>query len=388
MRIALYTYNTKPRGGVVHTLALAEALRSRGCRITVYALGSGGESGFYRQTTAEIRIVPFVPKGDEPFEVRIVRYIDTYEKWLAEEPLEQFDIHHAQDCISANVLARLRERGRIPFFLRTVHHLDDFTTPVLVDCQLKSVICPDILVTVSDYWRHRLHAEYGRESAVIHNGVESRFFEPVGSKEQLKKAYGLAGHTVYLTLGGIEPRKNTIRTLRAFAVAKRAIPNATLVIAGGTTLFDYRHYLEEFQKELGAMDNDVRGSVRLEGTLDAKVISDYYSLADCYMQPSMKEGWGLAVMEAMAVGTPVVASTIEVFREFLTHEFNALLADPEDESSIAAGMVRIAAEPELRGRLSEKGKAFVRLYSWEAAADKHLSLYERMMAYGSVGAND
>ncbi|WP_219837315.1 MSMEG_0565 family glycosyltransferase [Paenibacillus sp. R14(2021)] len=382
MRIALYTYNTKPRGGVVHTLALAEALRNRGCGVTVFALGTGGNEGFYRPVEADTRIVPFTLRAGQTFEERIARYIDTYTEGLDQEPLADFDIHHVQDCISANALRRLREKGRIPFFLRTVHHLDDFTTPVLIDCQHKSVVRPNALITVSHYWRNRLNAEFGRDSEVIHNGVEQRFYEPRGDRERLKEAYGFAGKTVFLTLGGIEPRKNTIRTLRAFAQVKAKLPHAELLIAGGTTLFDYRHYLQAFQAELQAMDNDVRSSVRLSAAPNNDTVQDYYALADCFVQPSTKEGWGLAVMEAMAGGTPVVASTIEVFREFLTHESNALLAEPEDEDAIAAQMFRAVTDTGLQEQLHTAGKSSIQAYSWAAAAEKHMAVYERMLAVG------
>jgi glycosyltransferase-like protein len=386
MNIALYTYNTKPRGGVVHTLALAEALQKRGCSVTVYALGIGGAKQFYRSVEAETRVIPIVSRLGDSFEGRIAHYIDTYTAALEEEPLEQFDIHHVQDCISANCLSRLKEKGRIPFFLRTVHHLDDFTTPILIDCQQKSVVRPESLITVSDYWQNRLLTEYERSSTVIHNGVEQRFFNSPGDKQQLKEKYGLADKTVFMTIGGIEPRKNTIRTLRAFAEVKRAIPNSSLIIAGGTTLFDYRHYLEEFKEELNAMDSAVRDDVQLIGSPDNDTIQDYYNLADCFVQPSTKEGWGLAVMEAMALGTPVVASTIKVFREFLTHDHNALLADDNDEQAIAACMMRMVRDIGLSARLRDNGKATAHKYSWESAADKHLAVYERMVLDGTVGA--
>lgn len=378
MKVALYTYNTKPRGGVVHTLALAEALVRSGCSVTVFALGLGGKEKFYRHVQADVRVIPYHSGGIEPFDARIASYIDAYTAGLAGEQLEQYDIHHAQDCISANCLSRQMKKGRVPFFIRTVHHLDDFTTPALVSCQHKSVVRPAELITVSDYWRSRLSLSYNRESTVIHNGVENRFFERRSSKQQLKEAYGFAKRTVFFSLGGIEPRKNTIRTLRAFQIVKRSIPDAVLVIAGGATLFDYRYYLHDFNKELDAMDNEVRQDVRIAGSPGDEAIQDYYQLADCYVQPSVKEGWGLAVMEAMAGGAPVIASNIEVFREFLIHEHNALLPDPYDEHEIAESMIRAALDMQLRDRLIDEGKKTAHTFHWELAAKKHAVLYRRL----------
>lgn len=382
MKIALYTYNTKPRGGVVHTLALAEALQRSGCSVTVYALGLNDSDQFYRPVKAGVRIVPFVSKPGESFDQRIERYIDSYANGLETEPLEQYDIHHVQDCISANSVVRMMEKGRIPFFIRTVHHLDDFITPALINCQRKSVIIPAALITVSQFWQKRLAADYERASTVIHNGVEDRFFNKQGEKDLLKAKHGWRGKTVFLTLGGIEPRKNTMGTLRAFARVKRMISNAVLVIAGGTTLFDYRYYLDDFRSELKVMDEDVRNSVRIVGSPDDETVQDYYQLADCYVQPSTKEGWGLAVMEAMAGGTPVVASDIDVFREFLVHGRNALLADPNDPEAIAAAMIRTVTETDLALGLLAGGKSTAKTYNWDAAANKHLILYRGMIESG------
>lgn len=376
MKIALYTYNTKPRGGVVHTLALAEALREKGCSVRVYALGLQGQNDFFRPVRTETKVFPFVSQPNEAFEAKIHRYIDTYTAGLAEEELYTFDIHHAQDCISANVLARLRARGGVNFIFRTVHHLDNFTTPALIECQNRSVLLPDTLVTVSDSWHRILQADFNRTSTVIHNGVDSRFFHNEESKETLKAKYGLQDNVVFLTVGGIEPRKNTINTLRAFVQVKQYKPNAVLLIAGGSTLFDYRYYLEQFEQELNGLDLSIREGVRIAGELDNDTIQDYYRLADCYVQPSIKEGWGLALLEAMASGTPVVASTIEVFREFLQNRHNALLAHPDNVEAIAAQMLLATSDADMGHKLIMNGRSTALRYTWSKAAEKHLRLYE------------
>jgi glycosyltransferase involved in cell wall biosynthesis len=106
---------------------------------------------------------------------------------------------------------------------------------------------------------------------------------------------------------------------------------------------------------------------------------DLYQTADCYIQPSVKEGWGLAVLEAMANGLPVVASNIPVFREYLVDSHNALLADPEDHHEIARQMIRAVRQKELAMSLSANGKLTARQYTWSMAAGKHIRLYERML---------
>lgn len=380
MKIALYTYNTKPRGGVVHTLALAEALRDTGCSVTVFALGLKGSTTFFRPVRTETTVFPFSPLPDEPFEFRIMRYIDTYTASLEEEDLSSFDIHHAQDCISANCLNRLRKKGLVPFFLRTVHHLDDFVTPQLVECQHQSVLQPKALITVSRTWKEKLESTYSRASTVIHNGVDERFLNQAAASDALAASLGLEQKIIYLTLGGIEPRKNTIETLRAFAQVKLLIPQAALVIAGGATLFDYRSYRAEFDRVLESLPTSIRDDIRIISSPDDRTVEQLYKLAHVYLQPSIKEGWGLAVLEAMASGTPVIASDIEVFHEFMTHEHNALLANPADPQDIASNMLRLTNDTGLAGRLIKNASITVREFSWSRTAEHHIDFYRRMLS--------
>ena len=376
MKVALYTYNTKPRGGVVHTLALAEALVGQGCAVTVYALGHGGSERFYREVRADTTVFPFPAIDGEAFEAKIERSVQAFAAALAGEPLGSFDVHHVQDCISANSLHRLQEKGLVPSFLRTVHHLDDFTTPALVECQRRSVVAPRELIVVSDTWRDILRRETGRDPAVIHNGVDERFFRPpddVGADD----GFTLPGRVVLFTLGGIEPRKNTIATLHAFAKVKAQVPEAELVIGGGATLFDYRPYRAAFDEALERLPPPARDAVRIVSSPDDAAVRRLYRRADVYLQPSLKEGWGLSVLEAMASGTPVVASDIPVFREFMTDGSNALLADPADPDDIASAVLRVLADGALRERIAANGVRTAQAYTWPAAAERHLDVYRR-----------
>ncbi|MCP1136234.1 MSMEG_0565 family glycosyltransferase [Paenibacillus polysaccharolyticus] len=385
MKVALYTYNTKPRGGVVHTLALAEALRAKGCSVIVFALGLNRTTQFFRPVSADTKVFPFAHRENEAFEDRILRYIDTYIAGLENEDLHQFDIHHAQDCISANCLNRLSKKGLVPFFLRTVHHLDDFVTPTLVECQHQSVTQPKALITVSHTWKERLEHSYSRTSTVIYNGVEERYFQHGQSLEEIKTSLGLHDKIVFLTLGGIEPRKNTIATLQAFAEVKHRLPQAVLLIAGGATLFDYRDYRVQYDRIVEGLPSLVREDIRILSAPDNQMVQLLYQLADVYVQPSVQEGWGLAVLEAMASGAPVVASNIAVFQEYLTHEHNALLADPFDPAELAAHMLRVVRDTELQIRLSKNGIYTASEYTWPMAADRHIHLYRGMLTDGRTG---
>ena len=104
LRIAFFTYSTRPRGGVVHTLELAEHIQDLGHDVHVFALGKD-EKGFFRPTSLPSTFIPCIMgERDESLDDRIQRYIDTYFQFLVNHLKTSFDIYHTQDCVSANAL--------------------------------------------------------------------------------------------------------------------------------------------------------------------------------------------------------------------------------------------------------------------------------------------
>jgi glycosyltransferase-like protein len=392
--VALLTYSTKPRGGVVHTLSLAESLTRLGHRTHVYSLSSGG-SEFFRRVQAPHTLIPCPMKEYEGMDEKIRDYIDIYTEYLSSHS-GRHDIFHAEDCISANALLNLRERGLIGSFVRTVHHLDDFTSESLAECQLKSVIKPDHVVTVSRAWERELASAYSVPSTVINNGVDTRRFRPLpdgGSKDACKEKFFLSGKRVMLGIGGIEPRKNTLTLLRAFDSARKRFHNKgeTLVwvIGGGETLFDYRSYRDEFFSEAERLGLVTGRDIIILGNVPDKSLADLYNAADVFVFPSVKEGWGLVVLEALASGVPVIASDIEPMTEYLRDGVNSLLIPPMDHESIVSRIVELSEDGELRRRLAEKGRETAEEYSWENAALGHVALYSGILNdtwRGEIGA--
>lgn len=385
LHIALFTYSTKPRGGVVHTLALAEALQALGHAVHVYALGKDRQ-GFFRPVEVPHTLIPFESREDEPLVQRVQRYIETYYRFLRARSSEPFDVYHAQDCISANALWRLREEGRIPAFIRTVHHVDDFTSEVLIRCQRDSILRPDHRVVVSRYWQDRLRRTFDVESHVIYSGVDLQRFQPASDadREAARAALDLTDEVAFLSIGGIEPRKNTIRLLHAFEEAQRTLAaqgrRSVWLLVGGDTLLDYTPYRTAFFEQLERSGLREGTDIRLLGVVDDERIPVLYHAADLLVFPSVKEGWGLVNLEAMASGVPVLTSDLPVFREYLRSEENALLVDPEDESAIAAGIVRLAQDETLRRTLAKAGPVTAASYSWETTAEEHTAYYRRHIA--------
>ncbi len=376
LRIAILAHSTNPRGGVVHALELGDALCRLGHDATVHAPDAGGR-GFFRNALARTVCVAASPAGRSiatMVETRIADYLRYFER----TEHRGFDVWHAQDGISANALATLKERGLIAGFARTVHHVDDFADPRLADRQSRAISSADQLFAVSRLWRDFLAREYGREAALVGNGVDTTQFSPVpdAADAAVRGRLSLAPNgKVFLAIGGVEQRKNTVGLLAAFRIVHARYPSSYLVIAGGASLLDHDAYLARFAAALEASGLP-DGSVIRTGPLPQAVMPALYRAADALVFPSIKEGFGLVVLEAMACGIPVVTSRIAPFTEYLG-DGDVLWCDPHDAGSIAAAMVA-ALEAPIRRDLIVRGLAMAARHDWATAARAHLPAYEAL----------
>ena len=376
-RVALITYSTKPRGGVVHTLSLADAMVDQSMNVRIVALSSP-DQGFFRPVRAPYILVPTSPPADS-LEKRVFAAIDDLEAALS-EVAGDVDIFHTQDCISARAAARVRDAGARVRVVRTVHHVDDFTTTALIECQRKAIEEPDELVVVSEDWRNRLKAEFGVDATVIHNGVDAARFRPIEESRRVavRQKAGLDGRFVFLSVGGIEPRKGSIYLFEAMSIMARVDPAPALVIVGGHSFQDYAHYRDDALAMLPGLGLELGRDVVLAGTLSDDELHAWYRSADALAFPSIKEGWGLTVLEAMAADLPVVSSDIAVLREYLTPDESAVMTRVADPTSLAEGMRRVVMDDSLRETLIRGGRSVSAAFSWERAAKEHARLYAEM----------
>lgn len=372
--VALVTYSTRPRGGVVHTLAVAEALHALRVPVHVYAVGDP-EIGFFRPVAAPYTIIqapPWAPTLEERVFATIDALTDGLRRELADEPR----VLHTQDCIAARAAVRLRDEERPVLVVRTVHHVDEFTTPALIECQRRSITEPDRVLVVSRYWQDLLAHDFGVKAAIVPNGVDAARFATPGpiSPAALRKRAGLDGDFVYLTVGGLEPRKGSLALVEALAHARTtAGRKLRLAVVGGHSFQDHHPYRERClarAEDLGLTDDELM----LLGTVTDDELTGWYHAADAFVFPSVTEGWGLAVLEAMAARLPVVTSDIPVFREYL-NEDDAVLVAPGDVDALSTAMVRLTEDADLRARLAERGPRLAGQFTWRASARRHAAFY-------------
>jgi glycosyltransferase-like protein len=380
VRIALLTYSTRPRGSVIHTLALAEALHGLGHQVCVFALAKD-HVGFDYQLHCRYVLIPagLAPSNiDALIQQRIQEFVDFFDSKRFARSC--YDIYHAQDCISANALIELRQRHVIPGVIRTIHHIEAFNSPYLQACQERSIYEPDRCLCVSDHWQQTLLQSYGIDAPRVVNGVDIQRFSSHsnGTEADLAQRLGLTEAPVYLTVGGIEPRKNSLMLLQAFALVRATYPQAQLIIAGGATLFDYQRYREDFfaqAQQLGfSWGLSPGNAVILPGVISDAEMPVLYRCADAFVFPSAKEGWGLVLLEAIASGLPTITSNQPPFTEFLNSD-QALLIDPESPRAIAHAM-RLVLNPDVAQPLITNSQSILADYTWEKSAKMHINHYK------------
>jgi glycosyltransferase-like protein len=302
--------------------------------------------------------VPF-PDGllGESTGERVLRSIDVLREAFDPRP---YDIVHAQDCISANAAGRC---------VRTVHHIDHFTTPELAACHERAIVEPHAHVCVSEAVAAELRDGWGVKAEVIPNGVDSARFAAAATDVPALDVWRRRLGRYVLAVGGIEPRKGSLDLLEAYALLLPRMHGLRLVIAGGETLFDHRDYRARWDarvKEL-AVDPVVLGPVPDDD------LPSLVAAASAFAFPSTKEGFGLAAMEALAAGVPLVTRDLPVLREVFGGA--ARFADGPD--TFAAELFRALRhhDPALR----QAGRALAGRHTWEAAARGHLGLYRSLV---------
>jgi glycosyltransferase involved in cell wall biosynthesis len=178
-----------------------------------------------------------------------------------------------------------------------------------------------------------------------------------------------------LSIGGIEERKNTLTILDAFRQLRTIRPAAQLVIAGGASVLNHDAYQLRFKQRL-IEAGFPPGAVVLAGVVaDADMLS-LYRLADALVFASLREGFGLVILEAMASGCPVVASHIPPFTEYLSKN-SVAWCDPLNPGSVANAMASVLGVA-MREKLVASGAAAVRCHDWFSTARTHVPVYDRM----------
>jgi glycosyltransferase involved in cell wall biosynthesis len=266
----------------------------------------------------------------------------------------------------------------------TIHDLSFLKAPQCADPGLREYLTRRVPVSVGRAARVLADSENTRRDliellgvaaekiSVVYAGVEPRFHaeQDPSRLAQVRARYQLPEFFL-LFVGTIEPRKNLKRLITAYSHMRRQIGLPHQLVIGGANGWLYEDIFAQVVRE-GLSEN-----VKFLGFVADEDLPALYTLADLFAFPSLYEGFGLPPLEAMACGTPVVASNTSSLPEVLGSA--ARLVDAEDVDGLSDAMASVLGDAELRSRLANSGRAQAARYTWENAARQLVEAYRAVM---------
>ena len=231
------------------------------------------------------------------------------------------------------------------------------------------------IITVSNFEKNRIGEFFGMKGdprlTAVYNGV-SEHFKPVTDSNLLfkvKEKYHLPDHFFFF-LGNTDPKKNTKGTLKAFSdYLKQTGSDSSLV------MLDYDHAeLNKLLNEIG--DPALINRIVLTGYVVNTDLPAIYSQCDLFLYPSLRESFGIPMLEAMACGVPVITSNTSSMPEVSGDA--GYLIDPFKPEEITAAMIRFEKNPELKDQFIQKGLIQAAKFSWRAMAENVLDIYHEI----------
>jgi alpha-1,3-rhamnosyl/mannosyltransferase len=262
----------------------------------------------------------------------------------------------------------------------TVHHLEEarYNYPTqwdkfyYWDVYSKSVLRADQLIADSNYTKRYLLDTFKLDPEKI-NVVYHGIFDPKPrideeQKAKLRARFHLPERFI-VCVSHMHLRKNTTRLVEAFARISSRQPDLHLVLVGG----GHPDYIEEVRKKV--RDCGLTERVHLTGPVSHEDVPAFYAAACLFVLPSLLEGFGIPLIEAMAMGCPIAASNATSIPEVVGDA--GLLFNPEDVEEMSVKILQILDDSSLRNRLIEKGRSRAADFTWEKAARQTLDVYRK-----------
>lgn len=323
----------------------------------------------------DLRITSVVPPAPWPVpRGLLLRRMIAYPSWARRR---QGDINHVLDHSYGHLLLALDPTRTVV----TVHDIAPLLFPgkpwgvsrLSWLLSWRGTLRAERLIAVSAYMRRTLIGRFALSPdrvIFIPEGVEPTF-HPLPREEvrEFRRARGLPEGPLLLHVGHTQPRKNLEGLLRALALLRRWDSRIRLIQVGGTPTAKQRQLIAS----LG-----LQGAVLFLGTVSDEDLVVLYNVADVFVFPSLYEGFGFPLLEAMACGTPVVAGNTSSVPEVVGDA--GLLVNPRSPEAIADAVRRVLADGDLAEDLRRRGLARAQTFTWERTARETLAVYETLLA--------
>ncbi len=365
MKIGLVSpYDYSHPGGVSnHVSYLAHYLHLMGCDVKIIApMRKKGTQYFDEEVTAVGRPVP-IPYGGTTARIPLSPWLPYQVRRVLDR--ENFDIIHLHEpFIPMLCLSTLTESQAINVGTFHAYHEQSLAywlgQPIMqrLDKKLhgKIAVSRPAMTYISKYLPGNYH--------IIPNGVDTQHYQARGPlREEYKD-----GKLNILFVGRLEERKGVGDLIRACAVVKNSFPDFRLIIAGpGLRL---RLYYKTLARTL------LNDHAIFTSFVPFNELPQYYRTADIFCAPANSgESFGIVLLEAMASGTPVVATNIPGYASVLTHGQEGLLAKPSNHRSLADALLTLLKDKQMRVRMAEQGLVTAEKYSWENVSRQIMDFY-------------
>lgn len=372
MRVALVCpYDLDVPGGVqAHVLQLATALEARGDRVTVVGPGSGAD-----QTPGGIRRRPVGPSRAVRFNASVAPVAagpGAIGRTLAALAATGADVVHVHEPMVpwVSLSAALDRTAPVVGTFHAWsdrHRLYSLARPVGRLLRSRLAVCTAVSEPAAEYHARALGWERGG-FRIVPNGVDVARFEHA---EPIAEVAGDDAPSL-LFVGRLEPRKGLEPLVRAFTRLKTDRPDLQLHVVGeGGQLEPCRALLPE----------RLRADVHFHGRVPGGQVPRWFASCDLYVSPALGgESFGIVLLEAMASGTPFVASAIPGYRSVATDGTQGRLVPPGDVPALANAIGALLDNPALRAAMGREGRATAREYDWSRVAARVREAYERALA--------
>ena len=331
------------------------------------------------------KTTPFLKKASNRIEFSFLSYIDQIffinKNFINPVDLKNSDIYHSPFL---PISTKIRNQKNIKSFI-TIHDLIPLLYPKyfnrgsvdLMNRILNSITKDTWVLCVSEstksdllnYMGNRVDAN---KVFVTHLGASTLFYRNTDSFEsaRIRIKYGIGETPYILSVCTLEPRKNIDQTIRAFAqlLKQQHISDLNLVLVG-TKGWDFDNIFSEIAK-----DKDVSKKIIITGYIDDEDLASVYSNAMMFVYPSMYEGFGLPILEAMKCGVPIVASNTSSIPEVVGDA--GILVDPNNQIELASAILSVYENNTLREELTSKSLEQANSFSWSKCCEETVSSYK------------
>ncbi len=407
----LATLGGKETGGMnVYVRDLSREFSRRGIFVDVFTRSQNPEIPRITRLADRGRVIHLKAGPEKPYNKNDIYYhLDEFVagvKAQAAADQIEYDLIYSHYWLSGLVAAALRRAWNIPF-VQMFHTLAEMKNRVAqnpaereperrLDCEGEVMRLADSLVAATLLEKQEMVQFYGaipEKVSIVPPGVDLGRFKPMNRNQALDYLGMPPNHKMILFVGRIQPLKGIDTLIKALALVKKREPalvkDVCVCIIGGDPHPDSEIELAEFEKlQTLRAELELDNLVTLMGAKEQDILVYYYAAAQMIVMPSHYESFGMVTLEAMACGTPVVASNVGGLSFNIEDGYNGYLVPGGNPQAMADKIILLLKYPVLRDQLAEQASIWVTRYSWENIADELLELFQQTLAaYDKVAVN-